>query len=317
MDRSLTQAIDSDTARRALATALVIFAGEIGATVVAEGVETQEEILTLRRAGIHRAQGFALARPAPLPLAPVTYEPLPIGDLLDLPGAEPETVPWAGLDATMAVTAHGLLASVAAVEGALALLERRPEAMDEDHYRALVGTAQRQARHVGDAFRDMARGLPPELLSFFDSTDPTHPSAGGATEVDPVHEIPALSPTPPLQSSEQTTDLVLDALDDVVNVLRENERRTETALARAASVRHQRLKGESYSAIVDGEDEPLLVTLLAEGQRRLTHVGAGLRRAKARALYSEGKTMEEIAELFSVTRQRISVLLSSPSDKPR
>src|SRR5690348_16645095 len=35
MDRSITHDIDADTARRALATALVIFAGELGATVVA------------------------------------------------------------------------------------------------------------------------------------------------------------------------------------------------------------------------------------------------------------------------------------------
>src|SRR5439155_24678161 len=54
MDRSITQDIDTDAARRALATALVIFGGEIGATVIAEGVETESEILALRRAGIHR-----------------------------------------------------------------------------------------------------------------------------------------------------------------------------------------------------------------------------------------------------------------------
>ena len=75
MDRSITQDIDADTARRALATALVVFGAEIGATVIAEGVETQDEILALRRAGIHRAQGFALASPAPLPLVPIEYQP--------------------------------------------------------------------------------------------------------------------------------------------------------------------------------------------------------------------------------------------------
>jgi len=51
MDRSITQDIDNDAARRALATALVIFGGELGAIVIAEGVETQSEILALRRAG--------------------------------------------------------------------------------------------------------------------------------------------------------------------------------------------------------------------------------------------------------------------------
>jgi EAL domain-containing protein (putative c-di-GMP-specific phosphodiesterase class I) len=84
MDRSLTQDIDADTARRALATALVTFGEEIGATVIAEGVETSGEILALRRAGIHRAQGFALAPPAPLPMVPLAYEPLVGGNVVDL-----------------------------------------------------------------------------------------------------------------------------------------------------------------------------------------------------------------------------------------
>ena len=76
MDRSITHNIDRDSARRALAAALVLFAADIGATIVAEGVETSEEIAALRRAGIHQAQGFALGLPAMLPLAPFTYEPV-------------------------------------------------------------------------------------------------------------------------------------------------------------------------------------------------------------------------------------------------
>jgi EAL domain-containing protein (putative c-di-GMP-specific phosphodiesterase class I) len=84
MDRSITQDIDADTARRALATALATFGAEIGATVIAEGVETSGEILALRRAGIHRAQGFALAAPAPLPVAPIGYEPPSAYAVLDL-----------------------------------------------------------------------------------------------------------------------------------------------------------------------------------------------------------------------------------------
>jgi EAL domain-containing protein (putative c-di-GMP-specific phosphodiesterase class I) len=40
MDRSITQRLNEDPARLALATALVIFAGEIGAVLIAEGVET-------------------------------------------------------------------------------------------------------------------------------------------------------------------------------------------------------------------------------------------------------------------------------------
>jgi hypothetical protein len=155
----------------------------------------------------------------------------------------------------------------------------------------------------------MVRGLPPELLAIFDSTDDTR--------LPPlVPETATPSPAPAAQRTEQMTDLVLDALDDVVMALRDNDRQIETALARAASVRQQRLEGASYSAIVGGNDEPLLVNLLAENQKRLTQAGARLRRAKARALYAEGKTMDEIAELYGVTRQRISALVSCAADRP-
>ncbi len=63
LDISLTSGIDSDRTKRALATALISFAGEIGATVVAEGVETQAELSTLRELGVPRAQGYHLGRP--------------------------------------------------------------------------------------------------------------------------------------------------------------------------------------------------------------------------------------------------------------
>jgi EAL domain-containing protein (putative c-di-GMP-specific phosphodiesterase class I) len=64
LDISLTRGIDADPVRQALAAALVSFAGNVGATVVAEGVERAEELEALRTAGIGHAQGFYLARPA-------------------------------------------------------------------------------------------------------------------------------------------------------------------------------------------------------------------------------------------------------------
>ena len=80
MDRALTEDVDSDTARHVLATALVTFAGEIGATVIAEGVETDGEVLGVRRAGIAHAQGYVLARPTALPITPNNYEPVTLTD---------------------------------------------------------------------------------------------------------------------------------------------------------------------------------------------------------------------------------------------
>ncbi|WP_241840400.1 EAL domain-containing protein [Frankia sp. CcI49] len=70
MDRCLTQHIDADPARRALATALVSFARETDGLVLAEGVETAAELDVLIGAGVHQAQGHYLAPPGPLPLPP-------------------------------------------------------------------------------------------------------------------------------------------------------------------------------------------------------------------------------------------------------
>lgn len=66
LDVALTRNIDGDPARRALASALVAFAEEIGAVLVAEGVETPAELRTLRGLGISAAQGYQLARPGPV-----------------------------------------------------------------------------------------------------------------------------------------------------------------------------------------------------------------------------------------------------------
>jgi EAL domain-containing protein (putative c-di-GMP-specific phosphodiesterase class I) len=67
LDREVAQGIDSDRPRRALAAALISFAFDIGADVVAEGIETQAEVDALRDLGVSYGQGYYLARPGPIP----------------------------------------------------------------------------------------------------------------------------------------------------------------------------------------------------------------------------------------------------------
>lgn len=67
LDITLTRGIDSDPVRRALATAMISFASETDATIIAEGIETQAEFETLRMLGASCGQGYYLAIPAPLP----------------------------------------------------------------------------------------------------------------------------------------------------------------------------------------------------------------------------------------------------------
>ncbi|ANW64136.1 diguanylate phosphodiesterase [Mycobacterium sp. djl-10] len=65
IDHSITRNIHSDDARRRLAQAIAEFAGQIGAVVIAEGVETQPELDAVGAAGIDLAQGYHLSRPQP------------------------------------------------------------------------------------------------------------------------------------------------------------------------------------------------------------------------------------------------------------
>jgi DNA-binding transcriptional regulator LsrR (DeoR family) len=51
------------------------------------------------------------------------------------------------------------------------------------------------------------------------------------------------------------------------------------------------------------------VQLITESSKALDTCGASLRRAEAQALHDEGMTMDQIAEHFGVSRQRVSALL--------
>lgn len=74
LDSGLIRDIDVDPAKRALATAMITFAQDLGAELVAEGVETVEEFEAVRQLGISKIQGYLLGRPqAP----PITISAIP------------------------------------------------------------------------------------------------------------------------------------------------------------------------------------------------------------------------------------------------
>jgi EAL domain-containing protein (putative c-di-GMP-specific phosphodiesterase class I)/FixJ family two-component response regulator len=67
LDRGLTSEIDTDPSRRALVMAMRQFADDMAITVIAEGIEREEQLLVLRDLGIDCGQGYLLGRPAALP----------------------------------------------------------------------------------------------------------------------------------------------------------------------------------------------------------------------------------------------------------
>lgn len=65
LDRSLVQNLDADPAKQALVDSFVRFGRRTGAQVVAEGIETEEELRTLADLDVNYGQGYFLSKPAP------------------------------------------------------------------------------------------------------------------------------------------------------------------------------------------------------------------------------------------------------------
>ena len=63
LDREVIAGINADAGLRALGAAMVGFAAEIGASLIAEGIETEAELATVRDLGMTAAQGYMLGRP--------------------------------------------------------------------------------------------------------------------------------------------------------------------------------------------------------------------------------------------------------------
>jgi Sigma-70, region 4 len=105
-------------------------------------------------------------------------------------------------------------------------------------------------------------------------------------------------------------DAFLQALTALEEVIAENDRRAKLIKKRMARIRRARAGGLPYSESVAGEDGPLIVQLITESSKALDSCGSSVRHAEAQALHNEGMTMDQIAEHFGVTRQRVSALLS-------
>jgi hypothetical protein len=110
-------------------------------------------------------------------------------------------------------------------------------------------------------------------------------------------------------------DAFLQALTALEELIADNDKRATLIKKRMTRIRKARARGLPYSETVSHEDGPLIVQLLTESSAALDTCGATVRRAEAQALHSEGMTMDQIAEHFGVTRQRVSALLRKVTDR--
>ena len=66
LDISLVRNVDTDPARQAMVTGMARFAESVGCALIAEGIETENELTALKLLKVEFGQGFYLARPAPI-----------------------------------------------------------------------------------------------------------------------------------------------------------------------------------------------------------------------------------------------------------
>jgi EAL domain-containing protein (putative c-di-GMP-specific phosphodiesterase class I) len=74
LDRQLIQDLNRKPRQQRLVSIIVHLCTELGATVVAEGIETLEEFWAVRDSGALLGQGYLFARPS-FPLPPITWPP--------------------------------------------------------------------------------------------------------------------------------------------------------------------------------------------------------------------------------------------------
>jgi EAL domain-containing protein (putative c-di-GMP-specific phosphodiesterase class I)/DNA-binding response OmpR family regulator len=72
LDLSLVRGIHSDPARQALVAGFEYFATETDSRLIAEGIETNEEMEVLQRLDVELGQGYLLGKPSPIPQSPIT-----------------------------------------------------------------------------------------------------------------------------------------------------------------------------------------------------------------------------------------------------
>jgi hypothetical protein len=110
-------------------------------------------------------------------------------------------------------------------------------------------------------------------------------------------------------------DEFLEALDELDRHLDENAGRGPLMRGRIRELKGALASGQPISELLPADGPPPLAAQITELLEMWFDSGARIRRAEARVLYEEGMTMERIAELFGVTRQRVSVLLKEPEEQ--
>ena len=120
----------------------------------------------------------------------------------------------------------------------------------------------------------------------------------------PMREIAVThpSPQPPEDAATRALARLADELETCIAAL-------EHAHKRAQNLLRERRSGRPWLEVVTGEERPLVVESISAVLGSLARAGHEWRREQASALQREQVSINRIAALFGVTRQRISALL--------
>jgi hypothetical protein len=113
----------------------------------------------------------------------------------------------------------------------------------------------------------------------------------------------------PTAGAPSSPDVATHALEDLVTELDRCVDELVQARARAERLLHERRSGRSWMDVVGGEPRPLVVERISTVLASLSAAGHRWRREQAAALQAEQVSINRIAAMFGVTRQRISALL--------
>ena len=113
----------------------------------------------------------------------------------------------------------------------------------------------------------------------------------------------------PVSTDSIQEDPAVRALTELMTVLDTCMTELQGARSRAEKLLDERQTGRAWLDIVTAESRPLVVEQISSVMASLASAGGAWRREQAHALASEQVSINRIAAMFGVTRQRISALL--------
>ncbi len=106
-------------------------------------------------------------------------------------------------------------------------------------------------------------------------------------------------------------DPALEVLNELSATVRRSVGDLQAVDSELGTIRRRRTRGWTWRQIMESPDTKNPLSMLAAVTSALARAGGEFRRALAKALRRDGMLITQIAELFEVSRQRVSALVRS------